>query len=205
MHGAQSAITSHGTIDRFSSLADPVARNVESVKQLSQVRMTTHGTATVPPFGFQLSSRGGQLMRWIRQRVSTDCGIAAVAIIADVTYEEAKSAFGEFPGRGFATVAKDIRRALRRLGSRLGKRKRDLRGVTTLDLKFDAIVRVKHPSTRNPREKHWIVWDSAERCVLDPLRRRPKSSYTFEHCFRVRGKKDNPRMRGLDRTTLGEQ
>jgi hypothetical protein len=128
-------------------------------------------------------------MRWIRQRTATDCGIAAVAIVADVTYEAAKAAFGPFPGRGFQTEAKDLRRALKQLGFRLSKKPRRLRGATQIELEFDAIALVSVPGKHGDEENHWIVWDAFEQRLLDPSRRHAKATYPFYEYFKVKRRK----------------
>jgi hypothetical protein len=131
-------------------------------------------------------------MRWIKQRTTTDCGIAAVAIVAGVSYEEAKAAFGPFPGRGFLTEAKDLRRALKALGVPLSKRLRRLRGATQIRLKCDAIALVGVAGKNGNEENHWIVWDALEQRLLDPERRRAKETYAFFGYLKVKGSAKNP-------------
>lgn len=125
-------------------------------------------------------------MRRVAQRTATDCGIAAAAIIADVSYEDARAAFKRFPGRGFGTHAKDVRHALNSLGVRLGKQPRNLRGFRTLDLEFDALVMVLLNEGRRTDVRHWIVWNADERRFLDPDRKNPRVTYRFDRCFKVR-------------------
>ena len=122
-------------------------------------------------------------MRWIRQRTATDCGVAAVAMVADVSYEKAKMAFKRFPGRGFETEAKDLRSALKNLGLHLSKRPRPLRGAIKIRLKSDAIALVRLP---DDNENHWIVWDACVQQLLDPMWQRPNATYDFREYFKVK-------------------
>ena len=116
-------------------------------------------------------------MRRVAQRRATDCGIAAVATIANVSYEEAKAAFPCFQGRGFATTAKDVRGALKRLGVRLG-RERDKRALIKLRAQgHDGLLNVLIRGRRGRDVGHWIVWDASAGELLDPLRKTARARY----------------------------
>ena len=125
-------------------------------------------------------------MRRVAQRTASDCGIAAAAMIADVSYEDARAAFKKFRGRGFGTHAKDVRHALNTLGVRLGNRSRNLRGFRTVDLEFDALVMVLLNEGRRTDVRHWIVWSADDRRFLDPDRKTPRVTYRFDRCFKVK-------------------
>lgn len=140
-------------------------------------------------------------MRWIKQRTHTDCGIAVVAMVADVSYDEAKAAFGQFKGRGYETDAGDLRRALKNLGVRLGKRLWPLRGASQIDLDFDAIALVRLDSRTGKPEDHWVVWDGFDHQIRDPMRRRANATYRFLGYFKVKRRSGAPcvaRTKGAD-------
>ncbi len=125
-------------------------------------------------------------MRLVRQRTTTDCGVAAVAMIADISYDEAKAAFGRFSGRTFLTQAKDLRHALKRLGLRMSKRRKRLRGAIQIQLDFDAIAYVRLFPPDGDDEDHWVVWDAVEQKILDPLRSRAKETYQFRAYYKIK-------------------
>ncbi len=103
-------------------------------------------------------------MKRVAQRRGIDCGVACVAMIAEVSYAKAKRAmFGDLPvGR---TSKECLQKGLRKFGIRTGSRLiRCGRNYTTLS--FRAILKTN--VTRNGNW-HWIVWDPERARPLDPL------------------------------------
>jgi len=100
----------------------------------------------------------------IAQRNRTDCGIACVAMLARVSYEDAKAAFrsSEY---GKPINAKACIRALRRLGVKiLSDRFKPLGPDNVETLKHNALLKA------NMRRKnwHWVVFDASKKVIIDP-------------------------------------
>lgn len=107
-------------------------------------------------------------MQIIRQDGNeNDCGVCCVAMLADVSFEDALRAFGN-RNRDGSTKPSHIHDAFNRLGfSMSGKCGRGI----TLDRSYFAginenvLLRVE----RSGRNWHWAVWNGEEKCVHDPL------------------------------------
>lgn len=107
-------------------------------------------------------------MKHVRQRRGYDCGVAAIATLARISY--AKACRAVFPDgapisdSGWATRYYQIVAALERLGFQAvpitARRKRPLRQVLT----SDAILQTQ----RRPDGWHWMVYNHKRRVVLDP-------------------------------------
>lgn len=106
-------------------------------------------------------------MRTIKQEDDNGCGVAAVAMLAGVTYGEARAII--YPtGRSRLTKTKDLHKALRKLGRKPQSDRRIAFGAKTLgELDGDAMVFVKM-GKRGKGNGHWVVWDHAARKVRDP-------------------------------------
>lgn len=106
-------------------------------------------------------------MELIWQRTKTDCGVACVAMVAGVTYEEAEAAF-DFPKRQRhrRTDMWDVYRALRKLGKK--PEKRLVPGPANGTNAVLKCNRGRRRTVVNVRRWHWCVWDSAQQRVLDP-------------------------------------
>jgi len=104
-------------------------------------------------------------MRRIQQRTESDCGVACVAMLACVSYEDAyKAVYGE--GRKGLTSAGKLSAALSRLGRRPVKGRMVSKRMTALrSLPHDALLKVQ-PLTCST--KHWVVWDKKRQMKLDP-------------------------------------
>ena len=118
-------------------------------------------------------------MRRVRQRHRHDCGVAVVAILANVSYEIALDAV--FPGRKkpreLRTTGQRLARALKKFGLRCDGKTKFLLGRSYRDLGHDAILIVD----RNPDTWlwHWVVWDHKRRRVIDPYWRPKKRPSCF--------------------------
>lgn len=103
-------------------------------------------------------------MKRVTQKRGTDCGIACVAMVAGVSYEEAEKAMGA--AAHSRTQVADLRRALRKLGYSLGHRSIPVAPERLQYLTFDCILKTKPgPKSGN---WHWMVWDSRAQKILDP-------------------------------------
>lgn len=100
-------------------------------------------------------------IRFVPQRRSTDCGVACIAMIAGVSYQEAFDAIG-FPAEceEFYTTHTRLTNALRRLGVSVSRRK----FRSWVDIPGPAIVAVNHRSNR--QLFHWVTFDGRQ--ILDP-------------------------------------
>lgn len=100
-------------------------------------------------------------IRLVPQRYSTDCGVACVAMIAGVSYQEAFDAIGFTAERKqFYTTHTCVTNALRRLGISVKRRK----FRSWQEISGPAIVPVNHRSSG--QFFHWVVFDG--RRILDP-------------------------------------
>lgn len=123
-------------------------------------------------------------MRLIRQKRGNDCGVAAVAMTASVSYEKALAAFDPEVQRRMTTlragtVSSELREALRRLGCDCDGRLRALRKRDLMAVEGRAIVAVRYPGAKKSENWHWMAYCSNEGDpkILDPA--------THLHDYRV--------------------
>jgi hypothetical protein len=102
-------------------------------------------------------------MRRVKQRTEAGCGIACVAMVAGVSYAQAKAAMPEWADR-IGTSRKDMRRALAHFGIRT-KAPEPIRGRDVRSLPFDAVLL---GFSGDHYWMHWMVWDHGRRRPLDP-------------------------------------
>jgi len=108
-------------------------------------------------------------LRRIIQEDEAGCGVACVAIFAQVGYDDARKVmFGRRSGSYTSTG--DIRWALGRFGFkparrlvRFGKKRH------YTDLREDAVLKLK-ARAHGEREWHWVVWDARRRKLIDPAK-----------------------------------
>lgn len=104
-------------------------------------------------------------MKRVIQRNEHGCGVACVAMIASVSYRRAlRAVFGKNPPPEHSTETQDIKSALRKLDVKTASRLMPFRGKRPADLKGQAILYVNDRIDSG----HWIVWDYARQCLLDP-------------------------------------
>lgn len=107
----------------------------------------------------------------VPQDDETGCGIACVAMIAGVSYEDAKAAvFGKsLRKKVFYTSGPDLRRGLERFGLTLKPAARARRFESWRRLVWTSIVAVEQ-TPPNKMHWHWVVFvdDGIRRYVLDP-------------------------------------
>lgn len=100
-------------------------------------------------------------IRYVPQRHSTDCGVACIAMIAGVSYQEAFDAIGFSAERTqFYTTHSCLTNALRKLGISVMRRK----FRSWQEIPGPAIVAVNHRSNR--QLFHWVMFDG--RLIWDP-------------------------------------
>jgi len=118
-------------------------------------------------------------MRRVRQRYRSDCGVACVAMLARVSYQQAFDAFG-FAGseRRFYTSHGQIAEALQILGLQIQWKKFS----SWDDVPGRAILGVNHRCDR--RNYHWVAYDG--KCIRDPNPNRPPRVRLFER-YRASG------------------
>ena len=110
-------------------------------------------------------------MKTIKQRDINDCGVACVAMLADVDYDEAFAIL--YPtGRTRKLKTDDLRAALTTLNRKPSAGKRQPFGsMEPSDLTSDALVFVM--LEENGEEyRHWIVWDAEAKKPRDPYQRK---------------------------------
>jgi hypothetical protein len=108
-------------------------------------------------------------LRRIIQQDETGCGVACVAMFANVGYDNARKVmFGR--ARGTYTSTADIRRALGRFGFKPARRLMPFgRRRRYTDLRQDAVLKLK-TRAHGEREWHWAVWDAHRRKLIDPAK-----------------------------------
>jgi ABC-type bacteriocin/lantibiotic exporter with double-glycine peptidase domain len=105
-------------------------------------------------------------MKTIKQKEENDCGVACVAMLAGVSYDEARAVI--YPnGRAKLTKTKDLSAALKKLGREpLSDRRQPFGSQTLQDLETDALVFVELKNGN--ASKHWVVWDAKAKKPRDP-------------------------------------
>ena len=107
------------------------------------------------------------VMETIEQKDENGCGIAAVAMLAGVSYDVARAVIHP-SGRSKLTKTKDLHAALVKLGRMpLSERRIGFRSITHKDLDVDALIFVKM-GKKGKGNGHWIIWDNAARVLRDP-------------------------------------
>lgn len=109
-------------------------------------------------------------MRLVKQKTETDCGVASVAMLACVSWHEARNEL--FPDRrtkGFKTDKEQIRAALSHFGVVTSKRLVVCKNPKRL--KKDALLRTNVLANG---DWHWAVWDASRERVLDPYYKRTR-------------------------------
>lgn len=105
-------------------------------------------------------------MKTIKQKEENDCGVACVAMLAGVAYDEARAII--YPnGRSKLTKTKDLSAALKKLGREpLTDRRQPFGSQVLHDLETDALVFVE--MNNDNASKHWVVWDAKAKKLRDP-------------------------------------
>lgn len=119
-------------------------------------------------------------MREIRQRNDNDCGVACVAMVAGVSYFEARQQM--FPdGAPGLTEKADLIAALEVLGRKPTQRLQSFLGIhhSVINLPFDAILKCNYRKASG--EWHWVVWDAKYQKIRDP--KRPKYKRIRAHSY----------------------
>jgi len=116
------------------------------------------------------------MLKWIYQRKQTDCGVAAVAMLCDATYDEAKAAiFGD--GRVGITSSGELLAAIREFGGRpLSERCIAVADTHLPDLENHALLKGKLLCEES-EPVHWAAWDCQAQAIRDP--------YGFDYPFKV--------------------
>jgi ABC-type bacteriocin/lantibiotic exporter with double-glycine peptidase domain len=118
-------------------------------------------------------------MELVRQKDPTGCGIAVVAMIAEISYEAAKEVvFANWRRKSdFKTSTRDLIEALARLGYSTSGRLLPVRcgwsGLPSL-----TIARIRYP-WQSERQSHWVLWlmTSKGGRVFCPEGRKPYKRY----------------------------
>ena len=114
--------------------------------------------------------RRSSKMKKIRQRTETDCGVACLAMLAGISWAEARKVlFGRWRRKNFYTEKEEMRAALRRFGIITAKRL--VRCKDPRRLKRDALLNTNLLVDGN---SHWAVWDAKRKKVLDPYYKRTR-------------------------------
>ena len=109
------------------------------------------------------------LLRHQQQELGSNCGPACVAMLAGVSQQQAcRAMFGEILTRNAYSFWPDIRRALKHLGLRHGKR-------AYFVSKWESVpgMAIVGCSRRSNGDWHWVVCSPVESLIYDPERERP--------------------------------
>lgn len=140
-------------------------------KQRKQKPSVNHGEVACADTVALLIEKVGEGLNIQRvlQRYKSDCGVACVAMVARVSYQQAFVAIGFAPGQTkFYTGHRQLTAALRRLGLTVHwKMFRSWAAISGI-----AIVAVNHRYQR--MNFHWVVFDGV--CILDPFPRKPTAA-----------------------------
>jgi len=109
-------------------------------------------------------------MRRVFQDDENGCGVACVAMIAGITYDDARRIIFKHR-RGTYTNTTDLRRALKRLHVRIAGRMTPLGTLDYRRLREQAILKV---NLYRGGTWHWVVWDPRRKIILDPQRKHAK-------------------------------
>lgn len=117
-------------------------------------------------------------MAFVKQRTKTDCGVAALAMLCDAAYEEAKEAIRFYVKNNLGTSTRMLRKAARKLGYRTKSTPQNrLKVIKAPDMWIGKTVGgeiwqfippnslVKIPGRRG---WHWVVWKKGK--IYDPAR-----------------------------------
>lgn len=109
-------------------------------------------------------------MAFVRQKHKTDCGIAALAMLCDVSYDDAELVIPwRREGQVHGTTTVQLRVGGRKLGYRTEStpqaRMKPLRGASWDSIPVNSLVKVPHPKDRS-HGWHWVVWKRG--LVFDP-------------------------------------
>ncbi len=109
-------------------------------------------------------------MAFIKQRLKSDCGVAALAMLCDATYETAKEAVRRVrhpKARGWGTITKEMRAAGKLLGYEGAGTKTGrlvpLRGKGWTAIPDNSLVKIP-----GPYDWHWVAWRKGK--IYDPAR-----------------------------------
>lgn len=114
------------------------------------------------------------MMKLVKQKTKTDCGVACLAVLAGISWSSARNAlFDDQRKDNFGTDTQQMRAALKKFGIITSKR----------------LVRCKNPSKNPDRltkdallhtnkladgHSHWAVWDAQRMEILDPYYKRTR-------------------------------
>src|ERR1017187_7901244 len=109
-------------------------------------------------------------MKQVYQRTHQDCGVAAVAMVAGVSYKIARKAFKN--GRpdekkNVGTTTLDLYYALKHLRIKSRWKLTQFRTQTPYDLESHAILKVSRSKKQN---WHWVAYDAKQQKIVDPNR-----------------------------------
>lgn len=114
-------------------------------------------------------------MAFVKQRSNRDCGVAALAMLCDVMYEEASRAIPwRREGEIYGTDTKMLAAGAKRLGydvkgtetGRLKIVKRPVTEGSWFEIPENSLVKIPHPTENH--SWHWVVWRKNK--IYDPAR-----------------------------------
>jgi hypothetical protein len=108
---------------------------------------------------------------------SIDCGVCCLAMLANISYEDASKALFGKSGIQRRTFIKDIRKGLKKhkLSISVDFHFKECFPASKFDLigiKKNAIVKTKNIG--NHDYWHWLVWDGKKQILIDPERKGKK-------------------------------
>lgn len=128
-------------------------------------------------------------MRRVRQLDDSGCGVASVATIARVSYRKAETFFKDCDLDDKGVQSRHVRSALDQLNVDCSKKLIPLNGKDFRDFPFDALIRIKLDADLG----HFVVWDSSNQRVIDPLEPPLKQKKLLKHAvsyIRIHGRRN---------------
>lgn len=127
-------------------------------------------------------------MRRVEQKEKFGCGVACVAMLAGLSYSQARQHAPEITKDGLDTD--EIRLLARKVGVSLDRRLQSFFGRKPHDvLNQDAMLMVNNLRLRHGIVGHWVVWDARRRTVLDPeIEKLRRKRYRFHSYVLVKSR-----------------
>ena len=108
-------------------------------------------------------------MRGVLQQTESDCGVAALAMLAYVPYERAlEFVLESFRYTRAMSTGKILAGVAHFGGEPLDDKCTMIRDRQLYDLEWDALLRCTMLISDQKTAGHWCVWDCAGQCLRDP-------------------------------------
>ncbi|GAB7562080.1 hypothetical protein LG202_01190 [Methylobacillus methanolivorans] len=118
-------------------------------------------------------------LRFVSQKLPTECGVACIAMLGNTSLSEARSAVNFVNTSNSRTTQKELRAALKKSRKTLSKKitftdKERLKSVSAV-----VLVAVNFKEKNGTQYWHWLVYDNTENLgrILDPSKPKERRSW----------------------------